>query len=129
MNWTRGIFELLDDNGPLSSHVDSRIYPIVAPQGTALPFITYEVTGTTITHTKEKATHQLARVEIVAYADTYGDAVTIGGAMRNAVKRASWQMGQLVIDQIFIDDETIEKLEDPERYAYVLEVQAFVPFK
>ena len=129
MNWTRGIYEILTGDATVSSVVSTRVYPLVAPEGTAMPFVTYEVTGSTIMHTKEKAEAQLAQIELVAYAAEYGDAVTVGGAVRNALKRESYELGAISIDKIFIDDESLERLEDPERYAFVLQVQAFVPYK
>lgn len=131
MEYTHGIKTLLANRSGVTNLVGTKIYPIEAPSGTTLPFITYEGTGTNVHHTKEKAEYQLARVEVVGYAATYADAVALGKQMGLALKRESVtsQSPKYTIDKIFIEDETIERLEDPSRYAFVLEVQAFAIFK
>lgn len=129
MEYTQGIKKLLVDNSSVAGLVGTKVYPVEAPSGTALPFITYESTGTTVYHTKEAAQYEQARVEVVAYASTYANAIAIGRAMKSALARQSingTSPFKYKIDKIFLVDEEIERLEEPDRYAFVLEVEAFV---
>ena len=127
MEFTKGIKALMSANSDVTNIVGTKIYPLQAPSGTALPFITYEVTSSDIQHTKDKACHNLARVEMVGYTATYAEAVTLITKLKETFKRASYNSGGVVIDIIFLDDEEIEFYESPDRYACVLEVKAFVP--
>ena len=127
MEFTKGIKALMSANSDVTSIVGTKIYPLQAPSGTALPFITYEVTSSDIVHTKEAATHNLARVEMVGYAATYAEAVTLITKLKETFARASYNSGGIVIDKIFLDIEEIEFFESRYRYACVLEVKAFVP--
>ena len=127
MEFTKGIKALMSANSNVTDIVGTKIYPLQAPSGTALPFITYEVTSSDIQHTKDKACHNLARVEMVGYTATYAEAVTLITKLKETFKRATYNSGGVVIDIIFLDDEEIEFLESPDRYACVLEVKAFVP--
>jgi hypothetical protein len=127
MEFTKGIKALMSANSDVTNIVGTKIYPLQAPSGTALPFITYEVTSSDIVHTKAAATHNLARVEMVGYTATYAEAVTLITKLKETFKRATYNSGGVVIDIIFLDDEEIEFFESPDRYACVLEVKAFVP--
>ena len=127
MEFTKGIKALMSANSDVTDIVGTKIHPLHAPSGTTLPFITYEVTNSDIQHTKEAATHNLSRVEIVGYTATYAEAVTLLTKLKETFARASYNVGGVVIDKIFLDDEDIEFFESPDRYACVLEVKAFVP--
>ena len=129
MNWHKGIKDLLDDNSSVTALVSTRIFPLVAPAATITPYITYEVVGATVHNTKENPAAHLSSVEIVGYCDTYAEAAALGTQMINAMKHKSWTSGALSIDKTFIKDQNIERLNDPTRYAFVLEVNCFVPYK
>lgn len=129
MEYTHGIKKLLVDHSSVSALVGTKVYPVEAPSGTALPFVTYESTGTTVYHTKEKAQYEQARVEVVGYASTYAGAIELGRAMKAALARQTIKGTtpfKYNIDKVFLIDEEIERLEEPDRYAFVLEVEAFV---
>lgn len=129
MIWHKGIKALLDANSTVAALVGTRIFPLVAPPATILPYITYEVVGATVQNTKENPQVHTSSVEIVAYCATYTDAATLGTQMIAAMRHKSWTNGADVIDKTFIKDQTIERLEEPTRYAFVLEVDCFVPYK
>jgi len=129
MNWHKGIKALLNAEATINTDVGARIFPLVAPAATVTPYITYEVIGATVSNTKENPQVHLSSVEIVAYCDTYTIAAELGTKMINAMKHKSWSSGTLSIDKVFIKDQNIERLEDPTRYAFVLEVNCFVPYK
>ena len=127
MIWTQAIKALLAAESDVTDLVATRIYPMHAPLNATLPFITYEVTGNNIEHTKEEAACNKARVEVVGYANTYADACTLVSKMNEALARKSYNSGCIVVDKIFIVEEEIEFLEHPDRYAVVLDIIAFVP--
>ena len=127
MEYTKGIKALLDANSDVSAAVSNRIYPITAPQGAALPFIVYDVISTNTIHSKDALEHTMARIEVVAYSNSYSEAVTIGRYMQDALNRQSYNSGGIVIDALFTSDLEIEQIEDPSRYAFVLELEAFIP--
>ncbi|MAP81925.1 MAG: hypothetical protein CL526_12660 [Aequorivita sp.] len=128
MLYTHGIKTLLENDSRVVSEVGSKIYPIDAPSGTALPFITYEAVSTTVIHSKDSPEYKQSRVEVVVYAGTYALACDIGNKVRTALQRKNIKdvVRGYEIDKIFIQDEEVEHLEDPRRYAFVLEVEAFV---
>ena len=131
MQYTKGIKDLLAANAIITSSVGTKIYPIEAPSGTVMPFITYEHTSATIYHTKEGTAYEQARVEVVVYAATYSQALSLGKLCRDTLDGESITSSSPIkynIDKIFLQDEEVERLENPDRYAYVLEVEAFVLF-
>lgn len=129
MQYTKGIKDLLAADGNVSARVGTKIYPIEAPSGTAMPFVTYEHTSATVYQTKDATAYEQARVEVIVYATTYSEAVGIGKFCREALDGQSISSNTPIrydIDKLFFMDEEIERLENPDRYAYVLEVEAFV---
>tara|TARA_Y100000401_G_C8196863_1_gene161593 strand:+ start:207 stop:593 length:387 start_codon:yes stop_codon:yes gene_type:complete len=127
MIFTKGIKALMSANSDVTDIVGTKIYPLQAPSGTALPFVTYEVISSDVTHTKEKADFDFSRMEIVGYTATYSEACTLIQKLKETFARASYNVGGIVIDKIFIEQLEIEFYENPNRYAAVLEIKAFVP--
>jgi hypothetical protein len=127
MEYTKGIKALLSANAAINSTVGTKIYPVQAPSGTAIPYITYEVMNTDVEHSKDKAEHITARIEVVGYTTTYADACTMHTNLKAALARQSYNSGGITIDKVFIQEEEIEYFESPDRYAVVMEVKAFVP--
>lgn len=131
MQYTKGIKDLLAADGMVTARVGTKIYPIEAPSGTVMPFVTYEHTSATVYQTKDGTAYEQARLEVVVYATTYSEAVQIGKFCRDALDGESASSSSPIkynIDKIFFSDEEVERLENPDRYAYVLEVEAFVLF-
>ena len=64
MNYTKGIRDLLQVNSKIDQNIGDKIYPLDAPSGTTVPYITYEVTGQNIHHSKDNI-EQRSRVEVV----------------------------------------------------------------
>ena len=126
MQFTKGIKNLLL-HPSVSDIVSTRSYPIQAPSGTSLPFLTYEVTTVTFEHSKDKAEYKTADVELVGYSSTYSGAVDLCEALKTRFARASFNSLGIVIDNIFLESEEIEFFESPDRYACVLQVKAFFP--
>ena len=129
MQYTKGIYDLLTGSSSVTNRVSTKIFPIVAPSGTALPFITYEHVSATVFHTKEGTAYEQARVEVVVYAISYNDALGIGKVVRDLLDGQSVSSTSPIrytIDRLYFMDEQVERLEDPDRFAYVIEFEAFV---
>ena len=127
MEFTKGIRSLLSNNINVRNSVSTRIYPITAPQGATLPFIVYDVISTNTVHSKDALEHTMSRIEVILFSDSYSEAVTVGRYMQDALNRQSYNSGGIVIDALFTSDIEIEQIEDPSRYAFVLELEAFIP--
>mgnify|MGYP002623077025 FL=1 len=127
MIFTKGIKALMSANSDVTDIVGTKIYPLQAPSGTALPFVTYEILSSDVTHTKEKADFDFSRMEIVGYTTTYAEACTLIEKLKETFARASYNSGGVIIDKIFLEQFEIEFYENPDRYACVLEIKAFVP--
>ena len=126
MEFTKGIKSLLG-HSTITDIVSTRSYPLQAPSGTSLPFVTYEVTTVTFEHSKDKAEYKTADVELVGYSSTYSGAVDLCEALKTRFARATFNSLGIVIDNIFLESEEIEFFESPDRYACVLQVKAFLP--
>ena len=129
MQYTKGIYDLLTGSTSMTDRVSTKIFPLEAPSGTAMPFITYEHVSATVFPTKEGTAYEQARVEVVVYATSYNDAIGIGKICRDLLDGQSISSSSPIrytIDRLFFMDEDVERLENPDRYAYVLEMEAFV---
>ena len=126
MEFTKGIKSLLGHTD-ITDIISTRSFPLQAPSGTTLPFLTYEVTNVRFEHSKDKAEYKIAELELVGYSTTYSGAVDLGEALKTRFARASFNSLGIVIDNIFLDSEEIEFFESPDRYAIVLQIIAFLP--
>lgn len=127
MKWTRGIYDKLRASSTLVNLVGNRVYPIHAPLGTALPYITYEVTSQEVEHSKEKAEFRSADFEVILHTKKNQDAIENSRAVITALRRESWAYtGADQVQNVFFKDQVIEHYEDPERWAVVSEFTAFV---
>ena len=78
----KAIYAILSNEQALQV-VGTRIFPNVAPQTTAFPFIIYDVTGVTPTDTKENAsTLDINEFTISVYAETYSQAELLAYEVR-----------------------------------------------
>jgi hypothetical protein len=130
VKYLRGLYDALNNNAYLTNLVDNRIYPNHAPSGAALPFIVYETIGSTTTHSKTKAEVAQVQVEVVGYSATFAEAADLVQAIQTALRRQRWAVsGSASVDNVFIQDEAIEFIEDPDRYAAVCQFELFVQYK
>jgi hypothetical protein len=105
--------------------IGTRIYPTRAPEGVTRPFATFQ----RISSTRERAFGQnpgLAgpRFQITAWATTYGEAVTVANAIRQALERYRGTILGIVIQDVFVD--TDQDLRDDEAQLYGKSTDFFV---
>jgi len=84
----KSIYNILSNTGNVSALVGTRIFPNVAPQTTAFPFIIYDVTGVEPTNTKDGvSTLDTNDVMISVYSNTYSEASSLAQLVRIAMDR------------------------------------------
>ena len=120
METGKAIYKLLKDSSDVGAICADRIYPEMAQQDAALPFIVYTVTDTTPAATKN-ATSKLdtARVELYCVSDDYEVGMNLGIAVRGALDRQSGTLSGVEVQSI--DFDTSDVIFDPDQRVYVLE--------
>ena len=84
----KSIYNILANTANVSALVGTRIFPNVAPQTTAFPFIIYDVTGVEPTNTKDGvSTLDTNDVMISVYSNTYSEASSLAQLVRIAMDR------------------------------------------
>ena len=84
----KSIYNILAANTNVSNLVGTRIFPNVAPQTTAFPFIIYDVTGVQPNDTKDGvSTLDTNDIMISCYSETYSEASDLAQKIRIAMDR------------------------------------------
>lgn len=82
------IYSILSSDSDISDLVSTRIFPNVAPQTTAFPFIIYDVDGDTPTDTKDGVSElDVNSVMVSCYSETYTEACDLALSIRTALDR------------------------------------------
>ena len=86
----------------LDQLVSDKVYPIVAPQGAALPFITYQVIDKSDPWDTKGADSDadLARVQINIFTTTYSAANTLAASVRGILDFYTGTNNSVVVDRI-----------------------------
>ncbi len=88
------IAQLLDHTG-LSTLVGARIYPVIAPQGAARPYVLIQRISTPRSYTMDNKAVVDSRIQIIIKSDTYGSSKSIAEQVKSALQH---QMGSLGSD-------------------------------
>jgi len=101
----KGIFKLLKDNSDVNALVGTRIFPMVARQGTDFPFIIYDVLTDDPTDYKEGVSSlDTTSVMVSVYSETYSQAADLAKKVRTALDRQSITIdGAVIIQSIKYD--------------------------
>lgn len=89
------IFSLLSQAAPVVALLSTRIYPILAPQNTPFPYVTYQVISQTGNETMGCVLEDDARVQLSIFAKTYMEVWAISAATRQTLATA--EVGQVLI--------------------------------
>ena len=81
------IYSMLKDDSAVSALVGTRIYPELAEEGAATPYVVYSVVSNTPVDTKESAPVDEAQLEVFSVADTYAAANDLADKVRTALSR------------------------------------------
>ena len=82
------IYNILSNNSDVAAIVSTRIYPNVAKQTSAFPFIVYQTTGVDPTDTKDGVSPlDTNTFDVLCFSETYTGAVSLAERVRNALDR------------------------------------------
>jgi len=81
------IYSMLKDDSAVSALVGTRIYPELAEEGAATPYVVYSVVSNTPVDTKDSAPVDEAQLEVFSVADTYAAANDLADKVRAALAR------------------------------------------
>ena len=118
MNEGKAIYSILTNDSDVSALIGTRVYPQVAAQGAAFPFVVYVLQDNTPSDTKSGvSTLDEIRYDIVAAAETYSDLSSITERIRLALDRYTGTVSGIVVDSIQFIDLDVDN--DPATETYV----------
>ena len=95
------IYNILSNTANVSAIVSTRIYPNVAKQGSAFPFIVYQTTNVTPNDTKDGvSTVDGNGLDVLCFADTYSVAVDLAQKVRIALDRKTGTYNTVEVQSI-----------------------------
>ncbi len=101
MNEGKAIYSILTNDSDVSALIGTRVYPQVAAQGAAFPFVVYVLQDNTPSDTKSGvSTLDEIRYDIVAAAETYTALSSLTERIRLALDRYSGTVSGIVVDSI-----------------------------
>jgi hypothetical protein len=124
----RDLIAALLANGSLAGQVSTRIWPLVAPDEAAHPYVVIErIAGDVGYHADGPAGHVVAVVRCSCVGRRYADAKGVANALVTAVSgyRGSW--ANSLIYGIFVSDEVDEYAEDTGQF--VVNIYLTIHFK
>ena len=106
MSAGKAIYGILSANAGVTALVSTRIYPDIATQDTAFPFVVYQIEGTAPSDTKDGVSKlDMVDFAVMAYAKTYTNAQDIASACRTALDRYSGTVNGISVDSIIFKDQ------------------------
>tara|TARA_R110000824_G_scaffold190864_1_gene372425 strand:+ start:702 stop:1100 length:399 start_codon:yes stop_codon:yes gene_type:complete len=106
-NIASSFFKQIDDN---VAALGSRIYPKIAPQSSAKPFVVYELDSTEPFDTLDGfASSSIATFTVTIWDESYSDVKTVATAVEAALKDVSGTVDTIVIDFIRHDNTSDEE--------------------
>ena len=124
----KAIYSILTSDSDVSAIVGTRVYPQIAAQGAACPFIVYVLQDTTPSDTKSGvSTLDEVRYDIVLASESYAEASDLTNKVRTALDRYTGTVAGVVIDSIqFID---LDADNDPGTETYVTSSEYIIRVK
>ena len=118
MNEGKAIYTILTEDAGVSAVVGNKVYPQIAAQGAAFPFIVYVLQDNSPSDTKSGvSTLDEIRYDIVAAAETYASLSSLTERIRLALDRYTGTVNGIVIDSIQFIDLDVDN--DPATETYV----------
>lgn len=101
MNEGKAIYSILTADSDVNAIVSGRVYPQIAAQGAAFPFVVYVINDLTPSDTKSGvSTLDEVRYEVLAIAETYAEAADLNEKIRTALDRYTGTVSGVVVDSI-----------------------------
>ncbi len=121
MNAGKAIYGILSANSGVTDLVGTRIFPEIAEQEAATPFIVYQLQSVAPEDTHDGPSKlDEVRFEFLCYADTYDTAADVGVKVRAALDRVSGTYNGVNVESVQFNDVDIEIEYQPRRYSQVL---------
>ncbi len=121
MNTGKAAYGILSTNSNVTTLVGTRIFPEIAEQEAATPFIVYQLQSVDPDDTHDGPSElDEVRFEFICYADTYDQAADVGEKVRGALDRVSGTYNGVNVESIQFNDVDINIEYDPRRYSQVL---------
>ena len=124
----KAIYSILTSTSAVSAIVGTRIYPQIAAQGAAFPFVVYVLQDTSPSDTKSGvSTLDEVRYDIIVASENYAEASDLTEKIRTALDRYSGTVAGVVIDSIqFID---LDVNNDPGTETYLTSAEYIIRVK
>ena len=121
MNTGKAVYGILSTNSGVTTLVGTRIFPEIAEQEAATPFIVYQLQSVAPEDTHDGPSKlDEVRFEFLCYADTYDQAADVGVKVRAALDRVSGTYNGVNVESVQFNDVDIEIEYQPRRYSQVL---------
>jgi len=121
MNAGKAVYGILSANSGVTDIVGTNIFPEIAEQETAVPFIVYQLQNVAPEDTHDGPSKlDEVQFEFLCYADSYNAAADLGVAVRAALDRVSGTYNGVHVESIQFNDVDVEIEYDPRRYSQVL---------
>lgn len=121
MNAGKAVYGILSANSGVTDLVSTRIFPEIAEQEAATPFIVYQLQSVAPEDTHDGPSKlDEVRFEFLCYADTYDTAADVGVKVRAALDRVSGTYNGVNVESVQFNDVDIEIEYQPRRYSQVL---------
>ena len=128
MNEGKAIYSILTSDSDVSAIVGTRVYPQIAAQGAAFPFVVYVLQDTSPSDTKSGvSTLDEVRYDIVVASETYAQASDLTNKIRTALDRYSGTVAGVVIDSIQFTDLDVNN--DPGTETYLTSSEYIIRVK
>lgn len=121
MSAGKALYGILTAASGVTSLVSTRIYPDMATQQAAYPFIVYSVTNTLPTDSKDGPSG-LDEVEfsVLCYSNTYTQAQDIASAVRTALDRTSGSYSGITVQSTrFVDSRSAQM--DTDKHVFIVD--------
>ena len=128
MNEGKAIYSILTSDSDVNAIVGTRVYPQIAAQEAAFPFVVYVLQNVDPSDTKSGvSTLDEVRYDIIVASENYAQASDLTGKIRTALDRYSGTVAGVVIDSIqFID---LDVNNDPGTETYLTNTEYIIRVK
>jgi hypothetical protein len=117
----KAIYAILSAASAVTNLVSTRIYPEMATQKAAYPFLVYTISGTAPSDTKDGVSGlDVVEFSVMSYATTYDAVNTIAAAVRTALDRTSGTHGTVNVQSIRFQDQRSSEM-DWDKNIFIIE--------
>jgi len=99
------IYSLLSNNAPVAAIVGTKIYPYLAVDDLAYPYIVYTIEGNDAEQNNDGICTDIVSVNIECYSETLGEVEDIGNKCRTALDRVSGTTETIKVQSISFRNE------------------------